>query len=180
MMDPLPPWAEPISNHIGNLKVMMVVAIREIQRELELPEFSRVIEAAGVALLDAQTAFRSSYLFLVLVGRPIFLLLKMILTPLLFSLWAVVRSVWGWLHKRLVPWVLQNGGAQMRSLAVAVYNFHKQRTPKQLLVEAAIVGSIVVVYRLYRVVQHHQWVARTRSFVSHKLRAIQEVSLRCT
>lgn len=176
-MDPLPPWTESISNHIVDLKEMMMVAIREIQRELELPEFSRVFEAAGVALGDAQRAFRSSYLFLVLVGRPVFLLLKIVLRPLLFYLWLAVRGVFGWLNKCLVPWVLQNGGNQMRSLAVAVHEFHKQRTPKELLVEAAIVGSIILIYRLYRVVQHHQWVARTRQFTFRKLRALEQVSL---
>jgi hypothetical protein len=177
MMDATLPWTEAIANRIHNLKVITMVAIREIQRELELPEFSSVFEAAGVALRDAQRAFRSSYLFLALVGRPIFLLLKMILKPLLFYLWVVVRSVCGWLHTRLVPWVLQNGGTQLRSASVAVYDFHKRRTSKELLVEAAIVGSIGLVYRLYRAVQHHQWVTRTRSFVSRRLSAVQEVSL---
>jgi hypothetical protein len=176
-MEPIPPWTEAMLSKIYDLRLTMVVAIREIQRELELPELSRVVEAAGLAIRDAQRAFQSSYLFLVLVGRPIFLLLKKILRPLLLYLWMVVRSVCGWLNTRLVPWVLHSGGAQIRSLAVAVYDFHKRRTPKELLAEASIVGIIVLIYRLYRVVQHHQWVARSRILVSGKLRAVQQVSL---
>jgi hypothetical protein len=115
-------------------------------------------------------------MFLALIGRPIFLLLKLALEPVLIRLWSFALKVVELLRRVVIPWLLKNGGEQVRHLLVALVDFHKQRTTAELLSLYAILLSFLMLYRLYRFVQHQRWVTRTEAFVRGHVAKLVEVS----
>jgi hypothetical protein len=158
------------------VNIWVLPVLQHIRNELELPAYSRFVEACSLAYHDALRAVESSYVLLALIGRPMFLLLKLALEPILTRLWSGALSAAGLLRRVVLPWLLKNGGEQLQNLAYRILDFHKMRTPEELLRVYAGLFSLILLYRLYRLVQHQRWVTRSEEFVRDKLNALAQVS----
>ena len=151
--------------------------LHSFQEKLQLPSYAHVVQVVSAAYHDTLQAFRSCGALIVLVGRPMFLLLRMILTPLLNRLWWLLVKGATFVGHVAVPWINRHGGRHLRSLARRVYDYHAQRSSSELALEVAGAVLLYGAWRLYQHVKTHRWVSRAQALIMRPIVRALEVRL---
>ena len=140
--------------------------IQEVAQLLEIPAGSEVWKAGNDASRDGIAALRSTFNFVVLVGRPFVLGAGWIL-------FLVGRAIW---EQILVKGIYEHGLSQTRQAAILFWKFQRGLSREGLIVEAVICVVLVALYLLRRWLQRNQYIQRARVVVRRQFRRASQVS----
>lgn len=120
-----------------------------------------IVNAAKNAGIDTYAAITS-----------IFRLLFVILYPVAVF---VIQWTYSIARKCYTKWIVQGG---IKHACIVVYEWHKQRTQKQLVIEFVCITMALAVYALRRWIQKHKFVQRIQFYIKRKRHTIHKVRVR--